>query len=149
MLSLLAVFGGGGADFLPRPSNNNESQIDLFAAKDYGIVHDNSSLWELPNTERALGLFAASTMPTWLDRNVYTKNMETSKAWNGSVGTPDVPGLKDMTLKAIDILHARSKAAGTPFMLMSEAASIDKQVSLLSVILIHHCNKLFRPLLFR
>ncbi|ORY59419.1 alkaline-phosphatase-like protein [Leucosporidium creatinivorum] len=122
------LFGGGAADFLPRPSNNNESQIDRFAAKGYGVVHDNSSLWELPNTERALGLFSSSTMPTWLDRNVFTKNMETYKAWDGSAGTPDVPGLKDMTLKAIDILHARSKAAGTPFMLMSEAASIDKQM---------------------
>lgn len=33
-----------------------------------------------------------------------------------------------MTLKAIDILQARSKASGQGFFLMSEAASIDKQM---------------------
>jgi alkaline phosphatase len=31
-----------------------------------------------------------------------------------------------MTLKALDILVERSNADGTPFMMMSEAASIDK-----------------------
>jgi alkaline phosphatase len=34
------------------------------------------------------------------------------------------PGLKDMTLKAIDVLHERSKGKG--WFMMSEAASIDK-----------------------
>lgn len=95
----LAVFGGGAADFLPRESNKNVSKLDKFAARGYGVVHDNSSLWELPVEERALGLFTSSTMPTWLDRNVFVKNMETYKAWDGTKGTPDVPGLKDMTLK--------------------------------------------------
>lgn len=38
----------------------------------------------------------------------------------------DLPGLKEMTLKAIDILHARSGDKG--FFMMSEAASIDKQM---------------------
>lgn len=40
----------------------------------------------------------------------------------------DQPGLKDMTLKAIDILHTRSKERGTGFTLMSEAALIDKEM---------------------
>lgn len=40
----------------------------------------------------------------------------------------DQPGLKDMTLKAIDILHTRAKERGTGFMLMSEAALIDKEM---------------------
>lgn len=34
----------------------------------------------------------------------------------------DQPGLKEMTLKAIDILHTRSRERNTGFMLMSEAA---------------------------
>lgn len=34
----------------------------------------------------------------------------------------DQPGLKEMTLKAIDILTKRSKDRDTGFMLMSEAA---------------------------
>ncbi len=37
----------------------------------------------------------------------------------------DQPGLKEMTLKAIDILHARAEKNAGWFM-MSEAASIDK-----------------------
>jgi len=42
----------------------------------------------------------------------------------------DQPGLKEMTLKAIDILHARSKAAKNPgWYLMSEAASIGAVIS--------------------
>jgi len=39
----------------------------------------------------------------------------------------DQPGLKDMTLKAIDILQARTKKNEGWFM-MSEAASIDKMM---------------------
>jgi alkaline phosphatase len=38
----------------------------------------------------------------------------------------DLPGLKYMTLKAIDVLHARGGSKG--FFMMSEAASIDKYV---------------------
>lgn len=68
-------------------------------------------------------------MATWLDRNVYKAALNLSTGWDGSVGTYDLPSLKDMTLKAIDILSTRSKEDGdTGFMLMSEAASIDKQV---------------------
>jgi len=36
------------------------------------------------------------------------------------------PGLKDMTIKAIDILQTRSQTNRTGWFLMSEAASIDK-----------------------
>jgi hypothetical protein len=65
-------------------------------------------------------------MSTWLGRNVYTKNLETFPTFNGTKGNFDQPGLKEMTLKAVGILHARAQNAGTGFMLMSEAASIDK-----------------------
>ena len=91
-------------------------------------MHDNTSLHALPNDARALGLFSSSHLPVWLDRVVFQDNLKTFKSWNGTAGTPDVPGLKDMTIKAIDIISARAKAAGTGFMLMSEAASIDKQM---------------------
>lgn len=43
------------------------------------------------------------------------------------------PGLKEMTLKAIDILQARSQKNQTGWFLMSEAASIDK------VFVEHYC----------
>lgn len=80
-------------------------------------------------TERALGMFTQGNMATWLDRNVYKSALNLSTAWDGKVGTYDLPSLQDMTLKAVDILSTRSKEDGdTGFMLMSEAASIDKQV---------------------
>ncbi|KAL8667042.1 MAG: hypothetical protein Q9202_000964 [Teloschistes flavicans] len=67
-------------------------------------------------------------MPVWLDRNVYKQNLLGRKnSPDGSNGNAtDLPGLKEMTLKAIDILDARHRKEG--WLLMSEAASIDKQM---------------------
>lgn len=63
-----------------------------------------------------------------MDRNVYTDNI--NKMANDPLGSTkpatDLPGLKDMTLKAVDILNKRGGDKG--FFLMSEAASIDKQM---------------------
>lgn len=125
------LFGGGGSDFLPKVSNGNVSKIEKFLKKGYGFVHDNTTLATLPNDKRALGLFSSSTMSTWLDRHVYTDNLATFPQYNGTVGATDQPGLKEMTLKAIDILSTRAKAAGTPWVMMSEAASIDKAMHIL------------------
>jgi alkaline phosphatase len=58
---------------------------------------------------------------------VYPKNLRGLKnsPKNDSTDAVDQPGLKEMTLKAIDILHARSKAdKNQGWYLMSEAASI-------------------------
>ncbi|BGO97759.1 hypothetical protein RTG_01427 [Rhodotorula toruloides ATCC 204091] len=125
------LFGGGGSDFVAKASNRNVSKIDKFLAKGYEFVTTNSSLHNIGNSKRALGLFSASTLPTWVDRHVFPENLPTFKAYNEAnktftAPTTDVPGLKEMTLKALDILTTRSKADGTNFMLMSEAASIDK-----------------------
>ena len=80
------------------------------------------------NSAKALGIFCTSNLPVWLDRNVYTAYLNTTKNDPSGNKKPalDLPGLKDMTLKAIDILHARGGSKG--FFMMSEAASIDKQV---------------------
>jgi alkaline phosphatase len=67
-------------------------------------------------------------MNVWLDRNVYKSNLDKTVGPLGETGARDQPGLKEMTLKAIDILSARSKKTGSGFFMMSEAASIDKQV---------------------
>ncbi|BGP38008.1 hypothetical protein JCM10449v2_001935 [Rhodotorula kratochvilovae] len=125
------LFGGGGKDFVPKASNGNVSKIDRWLERGYGWAHTNATLQSLDNSKRALGLFANENLPTWLDRNVFTDNLPDFPTWDAenktfSAPTTDVPGLKEMTLKAIDILHTRSKADGTPFMMMSEAASIDK-----------------------
>jgi len=75
-----------------------------------------------PNTEKTLGMFSTSNMAKWLDRNVYRQNLNKTLSPTGDK-TPalDQPGLKDMTLKAIDILQARSGEEG--YFLMAEAAS--------------------------
>lgn len=80
---------------------------------------------------RALGVFCRGNLPVWLDRNVFPENLARLKndPANGAADrgpATDLPGLKDMTLKAIDVLRARGGDKG--FFLMAEAASIDKQM---------------------
>lgn len=65
----------------------------------YAIVHDNTSLHALDNSKPALGMFCQSNLPVWLDRNVYKTPLNTTVGWNGTKGTFDLPGLKDMTIK--------------------------------------------------
>lgn len=67
-------------------------------------------------------------MAVWLDRNVYTQNLQnkTNSPDGSGTAATDQPGLKEMTLKALDILHERHRKEG--WFLMSEAASIDKQM---------------------
>lgn len=78
-------------------------------------------------TEKTLGIFTTSNMAKWLDRNVYRQNLNQSLSPTGDKKPAlDQPGLKEMTIKAIDILQARSGQQG--YFLMSEAASIDKMM---------------------
>ena len=69
-------------------------------------------------------------MAKWLDRNVYRDNLNQTVSPTGD-GKPalDQPGLKDMTIQAVKTLEARSGDKG--WFLMSEAASIDKQMHVL------------------
>lgn len=67
----------------------------------------------------------------WLDRNVYTDNLHDQENSPDCLGTDavDQPGLKEMTVKAIDVLNNRATANGSNgWFIMSEAASIDKQM---------------------
>ncbi|KAH3920868.1 alkaline phosphatase [Parastagonospora nodorum] len=128
------IFGGGAEQFYP-PSlggvtYQNKDYYAEFAKKDYQIVLNRTSMLSAPNTEKTLGMFSTSNMAKWLDRNVYRQNLNKTLSPTGDK-TPalDQPGLKDMTLKAIDILEARSGKEG--WFLMSEAASIDKMMHVL------------------
>lgn len=124
-----AYFGGGAEQFLPGPgSHEGKDYYAEFAKKGYTVSWNRTSLLAAPNHEKALGIFCKSNFPVWLDRNVYTENLETldNDPSGGDGPARDLPGLKDMTLKAIDILHRRGGRDG--FFLMSEAASIDKQM---------------------
>lgn len=123
------LFGGGAEQFIPSSKSfQGKDYYAAFAAKGYNVMQNNTSLQKAPNTSRTLGIFSVSNMAKWLDRNVYTKNLIGNKdspdGKNGSA--TDQPGLKEMTLKAIDILQTRNSEKG--WFLMSEAASIDKQM---------------------
>jgi alkaline phosphatase len=70
-------------------------------------------------------------MNTWLDKNIYTGNLVGTENSPDCLGSDalDQPGLKEMTVKTIDILDSRAKADGDKgWFLMSEAASIDNQM---------------------
>jgi alkaline phosphatase len=123
------LFGGGAEYFLPgKDSFEGQDYVDLFKQKGYQYTSNATSLAALPNTEKALGLFCTDNLPVWLDRNVFTDNIKNAK--NSPTGdesaATDLPGLKEMTVKAVEILHTRGGEQG--FFLMSEAASIDKQM---------------------
>ncbi|CAI6335834.1 unnamed protein product [Periconia digitata] len=129
------VLFGGGAEYFYSPalggiSYKNRTYYDEFAKRGYQVLQNRTSLMSAPNDERALGIFAVNNMAKWLDRNVYRDNLNQSLSPAGDKKPAlDQPGLKDMTLKAIDILAERSGDKG--WFLMSEAASIDKMMHVL------------------
>ena len=123
------LFGGGAEQFIPgKTSYQGRDYYAAFAAKGYNIVLNNTFLQKATNNTKTLGIFSVFNMAKWLDRNVYTQNLVGNKdSPDGKKSSAtDQPGLKQMTLKAIDILQARSPDKG--WFLMSEAASIDKQM---------------------
>ncbi|KAH7318695.1 alkaline-phosphatase-like protein [Stachybotrys elegans] len=122
-------FGGGAEQFIP--GSGSYEGLDFykeFADRGYAVSWNKTSLEALDNEERALGIFCTGNLPVWLDRNIYTENIASQTndpSGNGKAAT-DLPGLKDMTIKAVEILANRGAEKG--FFLMSEAASVDKQM---------------------
>ncbi|AEO56309.1 alkaline phosphatase [Thermothelomyces thermophilus ATCC 42464] len=124
-----AYFGGGAEQFIPGPGSfKGKDYYAEFAKKGYSVSWNKTALLAAPNNKKALGIFCKSNFPVWLDRNIFPDNLDSlDNNPSGAAGpAKDLPGLKDMTLKAIDILHERGGKNG--FFLMSEAASIDKQM---------------------
>ncbi|WKT43325.1 Alkaline phosphatase [Fusarium oxysporum f. sp. vasinfectum] len=107
------VFFGGGAEnfFAGKGSYQGKDYYKEFQKKGYTVSLNKTSLLKADKSKRALGdnLEGRENNPT-----------------GGKGDASDLPGLKDMTLKAIDVLATRGKDKG--FFLMSEAASIDKQM---------------------
>jgi alkaline phosphatase len=125
------LFGGGAESFLPGGSYKGKNYYDEFAKKGYNIVHTATDLQKLPNDKPALGIFTQSNMAKWVDRQIYPQNLHGLKnsPLNDSTDAIDQPGLKEMTIKAIDILHERSKKdKNQGWYLMSEATSIGQHV---------------------
>lgn len=129
------LFGGGAEQFCP-PELGGETYMDLnyydvFTDAGYTLVSNATELAAAGNDDKILGIFSIANMAKWLDRNVYTDNVEGNEDAPNCQGgdATDQPGLKEMTLKAIDVLQARSKAdEDSGWILMSEAASVDKQM---------------------
>lgn len=125
-------FGGGAENFLPGSGSYlGKDYYAEFAAEGYTVALNKTALLAAPTTEPALGVFCKANLPVWLDRNVFTDVLSTytNDPSGAQAAALDLPGLKDMTLKAVDILHERGGDRG--FFLMSEAASIDKQMHVL------------------
>ncbi|KAI1832631.1 hypothetical protein DTO006G1_1671 [Penicillium roqueforti] len=120
------LLGAGAEDFLE--SEETRDYYKLFAEKGYNVAWNNTALHSAPSNEKLLGVFQKSNLATWLDRNVYQSNLYNQSNYPDGSGrdADDLPGLKDMTLKAIDVLHKRHRKDG--WFLMAEAASIDKQM---------------------
>lgn len=126
------LFGGGAEQFYPNEDSfEGKDYYQLFRERGYQVVQNATALSAAGNAEKTLGIFSTGVMAKWLDRNVYPKNLEVEDtAPDGSSGAAtDQPGLSQMTVKAIDILHERHPDDG--FFVMSEAASIDKQMHVL------------------
>ena len=123
------LFGGGAEQFFPNEESfNGDDYYKLFGDAGYNVVLNKTSLLDTANDTKTLGIFSLSNMAKWLDRNVYTENLKGNEdAPDGKGGdATDQPGLKEMTIKALEILTTRSSEKG--FFLMSEAASIDKMM---------------------
>ena len=125
------VFFGGGAEQFIAGSGSYRGQdyYAKFADKGYDIYFNKTSLLEAVNSsERALGIFCRGNLPVWLGRNVYKPNLGNLRndPRGGNASALDLPGLKEMTTTAIQILNRRGGDDG--FFLMSEAASVDKQM---------------------
>ena len=135
------VLFGGGAENFCNPAlkasgaftNQGLDYYKVFSDAGYKTAFNLTGLNALGHKDRALGIFSVSNMAKWLDRNVYKNNTigrkDSPLCNNGDAS--DQPGLKEMTLKAIDILSNRSASDGKGWFLMSEAASIDKMMHVL------------------
>ncbi|KAF2226605.1 alkaline phosphatase [Elsinoe ampelina] len=132
------IFGGGAEQFyspsLGGRTYLNRDYYEVFRNASYNIIQNATALAAAPNDRRTLGIFSVSNMAKWLDRNVYPANLRNQRNSPDGLRNDaiDQPGLKQMTIKAIDILQTRAKAAKDKdeqsWFLMSEAASIDKQM---------------------
>lgn len=122
------IFGGGAQWFVNTHLNGHHDYIGELRRKDYSFATDRGTMLKMPNHQKALGLFSKGSLPVWLDRNILIENLDrkTNHPTESGRGVTNPPGLKDMTLKAIDILQQRGGESG--FFLMAEAASIDKQM---------------------
>lgn len=146
---LRVLMGGGRKWFLPKGtpgsarSNNNDYELPADLASAWGVAAgvkdegrdlladfqaagwyyapDNTTLQAMPpGTSKLLGLFNLSNMNVALDKIDGRRN---GSGVVYDVGLPDQPMLDEMTARALQVLSQNRNG----FVLMVEAASIDKQ----------------------
>ncbi len=133
------IFGGGGDPFTAAGRPDKRNLIGELQSQGYQYVTTATQLRQLGSGQRAFGLFKSGTTPlpgsngitTAVDANMdvaYDKlglQRPASEPAANLGSFTDQPMLELMTQKAIEILSSPSSPA--PFILMVEAASIDKQ----------------------
>lgn len=114
------ILGGGARNMLPVSADGSRrtDERDLFTEYEeagYTVATSRSemdaALAETP--ERLLGIFHPNNMDVWLDKNVFTENVEEF---------PDQPNLDEMTVAALQVLSQNENG----FYLEVEGASVDK-----------------------
>ncbi|KAF9449515.1 alkaline phosphatase [Macrolepiota fuliginosa MF-IS2] len=127
------ILGGGAEAFLAdQVAWQGQDMYKAYRQKGYNVLFTGKDLNAANPKDRTLGIFCTNNMAKWVDRNIIPGNLRNQSNSPTGDGTDavDQPGLKEMTLKAIDILQARAdKNAG--WFMMSEAASIDKMMHVL------------------
>ncbi|ORX62255.1 alkaline phosphatase-like protein [Hesseltinella vesiculosa] len=126
------VFLGGGAEYFSGNKSLNGTDFYKEVTKaGYASVFNKKDLTKYNGKDKLFGVFRQGNMDVWFERNLYVNNTVGNKAnpdnqgKNDALGS-DQPGLQDMTLKALEVLKKRGGNKG--FFLMSEAASVDKQM---------------------
>lgn len=131
------LLGGGGRYFHAPSSLDDQDYYKLFDEAGYTRVHSKTELDDVMSAaeppKNLLGIFHEGNMNVWLDRNIYTDNLQNGAAPDGSgADADDQPGLKEMVQAALRVL-GNGKTCPNGFYLMAEAASVDKQMHGLDV----------------
>ncbi len=133
------IFGGGADPFLASGRPDGRNLVGEFQSMGYRYVTNATQLKQIAYGQPTIGLFKGSARPAPASNGIATAsdvNMDvaydklllqrpSSEPAANFGGFTDQPMLDLMTQKAIDVLS--SSLTGTPFILMVEGASIDKQ----------------------
>eukprot|EP00178_Gracilaria_changii_P002530 TRINITY_DN1373_c0_g2_i1.p1 TRINITY_DN1373_c0_g2~~TRINITY_DN1373_c0_g2_i1.p1 ORF type:complete len:819 (+),score=129.40 TRINITY_DN1373_c0_g2_i1:455-2911(+) len=128
------IMGGGGSFFRPERSIDGSNLYSNFSAMGYTVTHTRAEMFvaaEDESTEKLLTISHNSDMEVWLDRNVYTNNLNDpgNSPTAGGAAPVDQPNLDEMVMSALKVLSKNENG----FYLMVEAASIDKTAHPLDV----------------